>query len=93
LTASLDQDPERLQLYILLSVKAQNLETFEEKRNFLGKIGSNFILAGGRARFSVEMLFNLYFRRPAFTNWSDLYSEARTVFEEGRDKDLITLEE
>jgi len=28
-----------------------------------------------------------------FSKWSDLYSEARTVFEEGRDKDLITLEE
>ena len=115
---------EPMREWILSSENAQKLLTSEEKRNFLRKIGSNFVLAGGQIGFSVLKSYSLNFKvctsgrfsdgkkkecardlkttpflpeaRPAFAGladptfnkWSKLYSEARTVFEKGQDKDI-----
>ena len=61
---------EPMKRWILSSRKAKNLASWIEKRDFLPDIGSNFVLAGARARFTVHELFNLYFQNPPFKNWS-----------------------
>ena len=60
---------EPMREWILSSQNAKNLSTPAEKRNFWGKIGSNFILAGQRARFSVLKPFDLFFAPQPCLNW------------------------
>ena len=62
---------EPMREWILSSVKAQKLETSEEKRNFLRKIGSNFVLAGGRIGFSVLRSYSLNFLAGTSGRFSD----------------------
>ena len=56
---------EPLKEWILSSRNAKNLASWEEKRDFLRKIGSNFILAAKRARLTVVKPWDgLFFRTP-----------------------------
>ena len=60
---------EPMRKWILSSKNAKNLASWDEKRDFFRTIGSNFILAGGRARFSVKKQFNLLYFRTSKTVW------------------------
>ena len=60
---------EPMKEWILSSQNVKNLASWEEKRDFLRKIGSNFILAGGRARLTVLDQWKTLFFRTSKTVW------------------------
>jgi len=60
------------------AVKEGNLESQKE---FLEKIGSNFILKERRLNFPTEGTFRLFFKDAPFLNWRCVYRSVRIIFQ------------